>query len=228
MDVSFLLLLAFQVHSYPSNLTLPFSTSDYRFTGDTRAIQPVILFSHKPLSNSSLDHIADVCKVIDVAVVPDTPGVCVAVTETFHDVASYHMLHADKQPDGSFSLTANSLEGRELPNEEQYTQARALLLSYFDNVDMVANAVKSAPKYGTIAHLRTLHMPFDMSYVSSKLINYMVSTISHLCSLLHSPYFPFYRSCRSKQSSRWHATRRRGRIGALQELTSFRQQTGYQ
>ena len=83
-----------------------------------------------------------------MAVVPDTPGVCVAVTETFHDVASYHMLHAEKQPDGSFSLTANSLEGRELPNEQHYTQARALLLSYFDNVDAVAALVKETPRYG--------------------------------------------------------------------------------
>lgn len=119
-----------------------------QYPGDTRAIQPVVIFSHKPLANSSLDHISDVCKVIDVAIVPDTPGVCVAVTETFHDVASYHMLHADKQPDGTFSLTANSLEGRELPNEQQYAAARALLLSYFDNVDYVTNAVKSTPKFG--------------------------------------------------------------------------------
>ena len=148
-----------------------------QYPGDTRAIQPVVLFSHKPLFNSSLDHIADVCKVIDVAVVPDTPGVCVAVTETFHDVASYHMLHADKQPDGSFSLTANSLEGRELPNEEQYTQARALLLSYFDNVDMVANAVKAAPKYGNLITLCILSSNQPKN-VYSKVINHIVSTFS--------------------------------------------------
>jgi hypothetical protein len=53
-------------------------------------------FDSKPLDK--FKDIPEVCKVLDVAVVPDTPGVCVAVTETYHDVASYHMLHADKQP----------------------------------------------------------------------------------------------------------------------------------
>ena len=31
-----------------------------QYPGDTRAIQPVVIFSHKPLMNSSLDHIAEV------------------------------------------------------------------------------------------------------------------------------------------------------------------------
>jgi hypothetical protein len=117
-----------------------------QYPGDTRAVQPVVVFSHKPLDN--FKDIPEVCKVLDVAIVPDTPGVCVAVTETYHDVASYHMLHADRQPDGSFALTANSLEGRELPDEKHYAGARALLLQYFDNVEYVSKAVKAAPKYG--------------------------------------------------------------------------------
>lgn len=117
-----------------------------QYPGDTRAVQPVIVFSHKPLSN--FEEIPEVCKVIDVAVVPDTPGVCVAVTETFHDVASYHMLHADRQPDGSFALTANSIEGRVLPDERAYAQGRGLLLDYFSNVDYVAKAVKTCPRFG--------------------------------------------------------------------------------
>ena len=74
-----------------------------QYPGDMGAIQPVVLFSHKPLK--SMNDIPTVCKVLDIAVVPDVPGVCVAVTETYHDVASYHMLHADKQPDGTFALT---------------------------------------------------------------------------------------------------------------------------
>mmetsp|Transcript_15318 Transcript_15318/g.14693 ORF Transcript_15318/g.14693 Transcript_15318/m.14693 type:complete len:414 (+) Transcript_15318:976-2217(+) len=119
-----------------------------QYPGDTRAIQPVVIFSHKPLKDAS--ELSDVCKVIDVAIVPDTPGVCVAVTETFHDVASYHMLHADKQPDGTYSISANSLEGRTLPVEKEYAGARALLLQYFDNVDYVAEEVLKAPKYGDL------------------------------------------------------------------------------
>jgi hypothetical protein len=74
--------------------------------------------------------------------------VCVAVTETYHDVASYHMLHADRQPDGTFALTANSLEGRSLPDQKSYAAARALLLEYFTHVDYVNKVTKAAPRYG--------------------------------------------------------------------------------
>eukprot|EP01031_Cornospumella_fuschlensis_P033988 gene33988-41131_t len=56
-----------------------------QYPGDTRATQPVLIFSHKPLT--SFEEVGDVCKVLDVAVVPDRPGVCVAITETYHDVA---------------------------------------------------------------------------------------------------------------------------------------------
>jgi hypothetical protein len=57
-----------------------------QYPSDTRAVQPVVVFSHKPLKH--FDELSDVCKVIDIAIVPDKPGVCVAVTETYHDVAS--------------------------------------------------------------------------------------------------------------------------------------------
>ena len=57
------------------------------------------------------------------------------------------MLHADKQEDGSFAITANSLEGRTLPDEKAYAGARALLSQYFENVAYVMNEVKAAPRY---------------------------------------------------------------------------------
>ncbi len=116
-----------------------------QYPGDTRATQPVIVFSHKPLEK--FEELEEVCKVIDVAVVPDEPGVCVAVTETFHDVASYHMLHAEKQEDGTFALTSNTVQDRVLPEEEHYASARALLLDFFSQTDRVANAVKRVPKF---------------------------------------------------------------------------------
>lgn len=116
-----------------------------QYPGDTRSVQPVVVFSHKPLER--FDQLSDVCKVLDVALVPDTPGICVAVTETYHDVASYHMLHADKQPDGSFALTSNSLDGRTLPEEAAYASARALLLEYFTHHEAVDKAVKACPKF---------------------------------------------------------------------------------
>jgi len=75
----------------------------------------VIIILRRPLKD--FNQVSDVCKVLDVAIVPDVPGVCVSVTETFHDVASYHMLHADKQPDGTFALSANAIESRNLPDE---------------------------------------------------------------------------------------------------------------
>lgn len=116
-----------------------------QYPGDVRSVQPVVVFSHKPLNN--FEELSDVCKVVDIAIVPDTPGVCVAVTETYHDVASYHMLHADRQTDGTYALTANSLEGRELPNEQNYVAARALLLEFFQHVKYVEEAVNKCPKY---------------------------------------------------------------------------------
>lgn len=122
-----------------------FSKYLHQYPADTRATQPVVVFSHRPLDH--VDKISEVCKVIDVAVVPDTPGVCVAVTETFHDVASYHMLHADRQKDGTFALTSNSIEGRKLPEESHYAGARALLVEFFKHQDFVTNAIKSVPKF---------------------------------------------------------------------------------
>jgi hypothetical protein len=116
-----------------------------QYPGDTRAVQPVVIFSHKPLS--TMEEVPDVCKVMDIAIVPDRPGVCVAVTETYHDVASYHMLHADKQPDGTFALTANNLDGRILPDEKAYSAARALLLEYFTHTDYVSSFMKEVPHY---------------------------------------------------------------------------------
>jgi hypothetical protein len=116
-----------------------------QYPADVRAVQPVVVFSHKPLEDFS--QITDVCKVLDIALVPDAPGVCVAVTETYHDVASYHMLHASKQPDGSFALTSNHIPEQIIPEEKHYSIARALLLEYFTHVDYVTQAVKACPKF---------------------------------------------------------------------------------
>ena len=38
--------------------------------GDTRAVQPVLIFSHKPLKN--LEEVPEICKVMDVAIIPGT------------------------------------------------------------------------------------------------------------------------------------------------------------
>ena len=122
-----------------------FSKYLHQYPADTRASQPVVVFSHRPLED--VEKISEVCKVIDVAVVPDTPGVCVAVTETFHDVASYHMLHADRQEDGTFALTSNSVAGRTLPEEEDYAGARQLLVEFFRHQEDVAAAVKKVQKF---------------------------------------------------------------------------------
>jgi hypothetical protein len=115
-----------------------------QYPGDTAVVHPVIVFSHKPLNG--MKDIPEVCRVLDIAVVPNTPGTCVAVTETYHDVASYHMLHAGKQADGTFSLTANSLEGRNIPDDAAYAGARSLLIDYFKFHSKVMSALKKIPK----------------------------------------------------------------------------------
>ena len=124
-----------------------FKTYLSQYPADTASVQPVVIFSHKPLNN--MKEVSQVCKVMDIAIVPDTPGVCVSVTETFHDVASYHMLHADRQPDGSFALTSNSMESRILPDERAYAFARALLSEYFKFQKKVETIVRTIPKPST-------------------------------------------------------------------------------
>jgi hypothetical protein len=116
-----------------------------QYPGDMRAVQPVVIFSHKPLEK--FEEISDICKVLDIAIVPDKPGTCVAVTETYHDVASYHMLHADRQSDGSFSLSSNFVDGRTLPDDTAYGPARALLLEFFKHGEKVMAAMKEVPRY---------------------------------------------------------------------------------
>lgn len=124
-----------------------FKTYLSQYPGDTASVQPVVVFSHKPVNN--LKDVSSTCKVIDIAIVPDSPGVCVSVTETFHDVASYHMLHADRQPDGSFALTSNSMKSRVLPDENAYSAARAMLSEYFSYQKKVEALIRSIPKPST-------------------------------------------------------------------------------
>ena len=88
---------------------------------DTISHQPVVVFSHKPLT--SFNDLSTSCRVMDIAVVPDEDDVCVAVTETFHDVASYHMLHAERRAmDGKFVWRPNNVASRNVPTEENYFQ----------------------------------------------------------------------------------------------------------
>ena len=113
-----------------------------QYPGDMAVTQPVLVFSHSQVKD--LEEVSSKCKVLDVAIVPDKPGVCVAITETFHDVASYHMLHAKRDPDagGALSLTPNSVRGRNLPSDSSYEIGRGLLLDYFTHAAAVVGAVK--------------------------------------------------------------------------------------
>jgi len=120
------------------------STYMSQYPRDTRITQPVVVFSHRPLENQ--DKLQQTCKVLDVAIVPDTPGTCVSVTETFHDVASYHMLHAERTNKGNFVLAANAIQDRHVPGEKDYDVARDLLKQYFIHRQTVENAVASLPK----------------------------------------------------------------------------------
>jgi hypothetical protein len=124
-----------------------------QYPGDMAVTQPVIIFSHAQVS--TLDDVSKHCKVLDVAIVPDKPGMCVAVTETFHDVASYHMLHAKRDETGELSLTPNSVRGRNLPSEESYAVGRALLLDYFTHAQAVIGAVKLMTNQGAMTNSKT-------------------------------------------------------------------------
>ena len=115
-----------------------------QYPGDMASTRPVVAFSHKKAKN-----LADLesCKVMDVAIIPDTPGVCVAVTETFHDVASYHMLHAERNPDTEeLSLVSNHIAPRTMPTDASYGMARSLLLEYFKQHDPISKAMAQLKK----------------------------------------------------------------------------------
>lgn len=114
-----------------------------QYPRDTAINEPVVVFSHKPLK--SIAELSDVCKVLDVAVIPDSPGTCVSVTETFHDVASYHMLHAERTSKGDFVLAANAVHERHVPSDKDYANARGLLLQYFEGRVAMEAAVKKLP-----------------------------------------------------------------------------------
>jgi hypothetical protein len=123
-----------------------------QYPGDMVVTQPVMIFSHAPVE--TLEDVSQKCTVMDVAIVPDRPGMCVAVTETYHDVASYHLLHAKQSPDGTLALTPNPVRGRNLPTESSYASARGLLLDYF----ALSSAVTGASR-GLVVKLGAFKFP---------------------------------------------------------------------
>lgn len=112
---------------------------------DTVSHQPVIVFSHKPVH--SFDDLTEACKVMDIAVIPDLDDVCIAVTETYHDVASYHMLHAERRADGTFGWHSNNNPAHIVPTEGQYVAARALFGDYFTHMAYVEKEIVQVPRF---------------------------------------------------------------------------------
>mmetsp|Transcript_8623 Transcript_8623/g.16156 ORF Transcript_8623/g.16156 Transcript_8623/m.16156 type:complete len:517 (+) Transcript_8623:120-1670(+) len=115
-----------------------------QYPGDMASTRPVIAFSHKKAK--TLKDLED-CKVMDVAIIPDKPGVCIAVTETFHDVASYHMLHAQRdESTDELSLVSNHIAPRSMPSDASYGMARTLLLEYFKQNEPISKAMAQLKK----------------------------------------------------------------------------------
>ena len=163
-----------------------------QYPRDMRAVQPVLVFSHRPLAK--FEELSDACKVIDISIVPDTPDVCVAVTETFHDVASYHMLHADRQPDGTFSLTADHIPGGSaniIPEEIHYKAARSLLLDYFGHIKYLGELVKKCPRMSngkvSIGYLIESVDEFELFENSLATANIQKISFSKMCIFTTSP-----------------------------------------
>ena len=111
-----------------------------QYPGDMVITQPVVIFSHAPVH--TLEDVSEKCTVLDIAIVPDRPGMCIAVTETYHDVASYHMLHAQQDSSGALTLASNSVRGRNIPTEKSYSIARSLLMDYFTFSSAISGAAK--------------------------------------------------------------------------------------
>jgi len=146
-----------------------------QYPPNTAADHPVLVFAHeKGINTRGSDKLHDFCRVMDVALVPDRPGLCVSVTETNHDMASYHMLTSVVQ-DGSESdprnyaivgsdqtpaniqyvpnhkLSSNFMQTRRLPDEKDYSRTRAVFEVFFERSKAVATALKVVPIHNASA-----------------------------------------------------------------------------
>jgi hypothetical protein len=116
-----------------------------QFPGDTCSDKPVVMFSTRPFTD--LDDAEEKCGILDVALIPDNPGVCFSITQTPHDQAPYHMLSSKTVPGRGTAgtLTSNSMATRKLPSEQAYRPTRSLLSDYFEHLSLVQNAVHRIP-----------------------------------------------------------------------------------
>lgn len=140
-----------------------FDTWLKQYPPNTASAHPVLLFAHERGIRHGSSRAKDFCRVMDVALVPDRPGLCTSITETNHDMASYHMLvsevaedsatnpknyHQGVQADGQLEyvprhhLSSNSMNSRSLPKEAHYARARDAYDFYFDHEDEVARSLR--------------------------------------------------------------------------------------
>jgi hypothetical protein len=113
----------------------------FQYPDTLKLSRPPILFSHRAIDLEN-DKILDKCKVLDIALVSDSPDTCVSITETYHDVASYHMIHAEKQADGSYQSATNMVHEQFVPEFKHYESARDVLQIYYEYNDVMIAALR--------------------------------------------------------------------------------------
>jgi hypothetical protein len=116
-----------------------------QYPGDIIIEEPVVILAQKHLT--SIEDISTQCKLLDIAIIPDIPGTCVAISETTTDIASLHMLHASVGKDDKFVSVHNPIEGRTLPSDESYKLSRSFLQEYFERSGGVVEAFKQSYPY---------------------------------------------------------------------------------
>lgn len=140
-----------------------------QYPPNTNAGVPVLVFAHEKAIRHGSQRLPNFCRVMDVALVPDRPGLCTSVTETNHDMASYHMLKSEVQEGSAtdsanyevvpptarhasnvqyvpmHSLSSNSMLSRSLPQELDYSRTRDMLQVFFQHNDAVAETLRVVP-----------------------------------------------------------------------------------
>jgi hypothetical protein len=142
----------------------------HQYPSDMVSDRPALIFSHENAIKHGSKKLWKTCKIMDVAIIPDVPGVCAAITETMQDNQAYHPLTSTVVKssandhnrytvrsdgsvmfipehhlgDGGDSLGARG-RAKPLPQTDDYSCAREALKMFFEKSDVMKDALSLIP-----------------------------------------------------------------------------------
>ena len=88
-----------------------------QYPGHLWSKHPVLVFGHEKSITKGSNMLHRNCRIMDVALIPDQPGLCAAVSETNSDMTSYHMLRSDVLKDSV--IDPNNYRLEDIPNNNK-------------------------------------------------------------------------------------------------------------